>query len=405
MDSKVFVYTNSFPFGVGEQFIESEAPYWEGEWTVAPSDVSAGSARAVHVSIDRRFAVATSRRLSIKDLFFLFGNSDFWLELIRKPYLLVQYKRLRYLCIFLIMAERLIERLEEHRPERESSNFIVYTYWFSWACYAFAKYKQKTKSTFPLICRAHRVDLYRYGNPYNYMPLDKNYAEFVDQIFSISSDGAEYLSTTYGVDRAKISVSRLGTRPKSLLATRSEDEILRILSVSYMKPIKRLDKIVDAVAHLISRGVRVEWTHIGGGELDVKLKTYANDKKIKVNWLGQVSNSEVELFYENNSVDVFVNSSESEGIPVSIMEAISFGVPVVATDVGGTREIVSDIVGTLVPSGVSGELLGNKVFETWRRRIPREVIANYQNELYSVENYRSFVKGVKSFSDRDLVEA
>lgn len=40
-------------------------------------------------------------------------------------------------------------------------------------------------------------------------------------------------------------------------------------------------------------------------------------------------------FYRNNDVDVFVNLSESEGIPVSIIETISFGVPVVATDVGG----------------------------------------------------------------------
>jgi glycosyltransferase involved in cell wall biosynthesis len=38
---------------------------------------------------------------------------------------------------------------------------------------------------------------------------------------------------------------------------------------------------------------------------------------------------------------LFVNLSDSEGLPVAIMEAMSAGVPVVATDVGGTAEIVS----------------------------------------------------------------
>ena len=44
----------------------------------------------------------------------------------------------------------------------------------------------------------------------------------------------------------------------------------------------------------------------------------------------------------------FVNVSESEGIPVSIMEAASFGIPIIATDVGGTSEIVDNSNGFLI---------------------------------------------------------
>lgn len=46
--------------------------------------------------------------------------------------------------------------------------------------------------------------------------------------------------------------------------------------------------------------------------------------------------------YEKESFDLFVNVSSSEGIPVSIMEAMSFGIPCIATDVGGSGEIVID---------------------------------------------------------------
>ncbi|MDD0858820.1 glycosyltransferase [Arthrobacter alpinus] len=55
---------------------------------------------------------------------------------------------------------------------------------------------------------------------------------------------------------------------------------------------------------------------------------------------GAVANDEVLNFYRNHEISVFINVSTSEGVPVSIMEAISFDIPVVATSVGGTPEIV-----------------------------------------------------------------
>lgn len=53
-------------------------------------------------------------------------------------------------------------------------------------------------------------------------------------------------------------------------------------------------------------------------------------------------NSKILDLYAKEDFNLFVNTSSSEGLPVSIMEAMSFGIPVVATDVGGVREIVKD---------------------------------------------------------------
>ena len=60
------------------------------------------------------------------------------------------------------------------------------------------------------------------------------------------------------------------------------------------------------------------------------------------------TNEEVMEYYKNNLVDLFVNMSESEGLPVSMMEAMSFGVPVIAPDVGGIKEIVDENSGWLL---------------------------------------------------------
>ena len=72
----------------------------------------------------------------------------------------------------------------------------------------------------------------------------------------------------------------------------------------------------------------------------------------RVNWRleGHVDHAELLDYYRANRVDLFVSLSASEGLPVSIMEAISFGVPVLAVGVDGVPEIVTASTGRLVES-------------------------------------------------------
>ena len=55
-----------------------------------------------------------------------------------------------------------------------------------------------------------------------------------------------------------------------------------------------------------------------------------------------MKNSDVIELYRKEYFDCFINVSTTEGVPVSVMEAMSFGIPILATDVGGTSEIVKD---------------------------------------------------------------
>ena len=92
------------------------------------------------------------------------------------------------------------------------------------------------------------------------------------------------------------------------------------------------------------------WTHIGDGKLkkDILLQIKSLADNCSVNFKGQLSSSRIVEFYNQTPIDVFINCSISEGLPVSIMEAISFGIPVIATDVGGTKEIVTSVTGYLI---------------------------------------------------------
>ena len=67
-------------------------------------------------------------------------------------------------------------------------------------------------------------------------------------------------------------------------------------------------------------------------------------------FVGQLPPAAVLPWLTRNPVDLFCNVSDSEGLPVSLMEAASCGIPMLARDVGGNREIVDASVGCLLPA-------------------------------------------------------
>ena len=114
--------------------------------------------------------------------------------------------------------------------------------------------------------------------------------------------------------------------------------------------------------------------------------------------LGNVQNSEIQKFYSKNNVDIFINFSNSEGIPVSIMEALSYGIPVVATDVGGTSEIVTSSVGALIHSNANTEEL-SRVIENVIRRFStndaQKIHDIWKNKYSALTNYNTFIRSLE----------
>ena len=118
-----------------------------------------------------------------------------------------------------------------------------------------------------------------------------------------------------------------------------KEDCVVLVSCSNLVDVKRVHLIIRA---LMRCRPKVHWYHFGDGELREKLeaKAKALPDHVKYTFMGYRANEEVQRFYAEHSIDAFLNVSQSEGIPVSVMEAESYGIPIVATDVGGTSEIV-----------------------------------------------------------------
>jgi len=101
----------------------------------------------------------------------------------------------------------------------------------------------------------------------------------------------------------------------------------------------------------ISPDIEFHWTHIGVGPLAGELKSLVNNLPGLVGRCtitGYLTEPEWRQQFTGRPVDLFVNVSSSEGLPVSLMEAASFGVPMMATKVGGNPEIVNEVNGVLL---------------------------------------------------------
>jgi glycosyltransferase involved in cell wall biosynthesis len=121
-----------------------------------------------------------------------------------------------------------------------------------------------------------------------------------------------------------------------------------IVVVGRLAAIKRLDVFLDAMARVVRRLPQATATLVGDGPLRATLEEQARRLQLgdRVRWAG--FHADVRPWLSRSRV--YVLSSDSEGVPLALMEAMMSGLPAVATDVGDIRDLVLDGVnGFLVP--------------------------------------------------------
>ncbi len=282
----------------------------------------------------------------------------------------------------------------------KNNKVIIYSYWLSNIGMTALNIYDNVKnvnSDIHIVSRCHRFDLYDERAYLNYQPFKSEMIRRIERIFPCSEQGSDYLKRQYPEYSDKIQTSYLGVVDLFNGVLPAFDNILHIASCSNVIPVKRVDKILSALK-CIDKPVR--WTHFGDGELFDELRESVKSlpENITVDLRGRVPNFEIYSFYQNENVNLFINVSSSEGLPVSIMEAVSFGIPIIATDVGGTKEIVlNNYNGVLLNEIFSNDDLVNAInlFISMNEIEYSNYCKNsrmiYENK-FSINNYYNFCK-------------
>lgn len=145
---------------------------------------------------------------------------------------------------------------------------------------------------------------------------------------------------------------------------RNFSESFTIICPANLLPVKGHTYLLQAIADLKVRSVPCRLLLAGSGPLSSSLRRQVNalDIQDRVEFVGQLSHDALLQLYLQNMVDLLVLPSVDlgdgihEGIPVSLMETMAHGVPVIATATGSIPELISGYAGILVPQKNSAAL-------------------------------------------------
>lgn len=408
----LILITNHFPYGLAESFLEHEIDHLKkgfDQVIILCRDVSSGAVRDINngcvvyrvnpqSSIAEKLLAIT---LHIRKL------AKSWKYLREEFNSLHTHNRKITWKIFRVMLHDLTKAvITAHHVEKiirkhaAAGNVWLYSYWLTSSALATTFVHVRPSVSLRRFSRAHGGDVYEYRNDLHYLSFRQTLSRHLDHIYTISHSGKAHLEQAIGsVSLNKISVSRLGV---TRIATPLEktDPTFLLVSCSFLLPVKQVHLIIESIA-LIQK-FTLNWIHIGDGPLREELETLAakklgSKKNIQYEFMGSVSNTALLQFYASKFVDLFINTSSSEGIPVTMMEAQAFGIPIVALDVGGVKEIVSDTNGRLLPANAAPKTIANaiEVIQFLRgdayHTLRTEAFQSWQTNYNAERNFSTFV--------------
>ncbi len=277
-----------------------------------------------------------------------------------------------------------------------AGEIIYYSYWLDEGAMASAHLGQRDGRT--SISRAHGWDVYPVRHPYDYLPFRTFLANSELTVCPISNHG---MSALRGQGFSNLNLFYLGTRsPKTIKRSQTEqNQVNKILvSVSSIIDLKRVERIAQIFVQLRKSDSQWQWHHFGDGPLEGQLRQWLQTQEAENYHLhGRQLNEAVrDWLNTNHDIALFINQSTTEGLPVSMMEAMSYGIPCVGTNVGGVSEIIDHgNNGILHGVDLSVENVAHLIqaLDEDRLHAMAENAKNtWQNKFNAEKNYMAFLK-------------
>ena len=370
----MLLFTATYPFDAGAEqtFLDLETKILVDSFDkviVVPGRCSGTKLNLPEgMVVDDSYAASILRANPLSLVAKVLRSRLFYMEIYSRPDLLFYPRAILRLVKFVAGVNLTSEWMRSWFAKKSGSNPICYTYWFDHITLGVGLIKKQNPGI-RLVSRAHGYDLYEeyYYHP-PYWPCRPLSLSLLDALYIDSYAGTEYMRNKYPAFRSIYETALLGVPDPGIRSAASTDGTFRIVSCSLLDDVKRVDLLLEGVvtAARLRPNQQFEWTHIGNGVRRTELQQKAN-ASLPINARGRLPGYDgkqaLYQFYRDNPVDVFINVSATEGTPVSIMEAISCGIPVLATSVGGNTEIVSELNGLLLPKDPSAEDIGQAIIK------------------------------------------
>lgn len=240
---------------------------------------------------------------------------------------------------------------------------------------------------------------------YLYYPADKRVLARFARLIAVSSDIAREL-TEHGATPERVTTVLNGIDhrqfkrdPKAIAGARASlnlhpDQIV-IGGVGRLEPQKRFDLLLEAFAALYRRNPQLHLIIAGDGSLRQALEDQRHALGIGdgVTLTGHIT----DVTSLHHALDLFVQSSDYEGTPNAVLEAMAMETPVIATEAGGTGELVHDgIHGRIIPRGRVDKLMSAIASSLLDPAASRRMLARARQRVESELSFESRVRKVEA---------
>ncbi len=394
---KLFIFTMGYPFGIIEDFFHNELQIIQNEFEKVFFFVPPAALLEPLRKLDFNFEViAIDKSPNYIDIL----KPGFILTILKELKVISSFSALKIAAKFYLHAAAIQKQVEKVIETESPSDIYLYSYWLNESSLAISRISRK-KGVVRKFSRAHGWDIYKERHNPPYLPFRKQIAQNLDFIATISANGKKYLEETYKIDRSKISLNFLGTHAIQKENITFDNKVTKIISCSNVIPLKRVHLIVEVLSQLDHP---IHWTHIGAGkELEeiIRQSQAIFPDSTTFDFKGEIPNVQVREILAAENFDLLLNLSQFEGLPVSMMEAQSTGIPVIATNVGGVSEIIiENKTGWLLKDD---ENLVSNCREKINRYIEKDLPSKIELRKNSIENWKSKFNAIENyhvFSDK-----
>ncbi len=182
-----------------------------------------------------------------------------------------------------------------------------------------------------------------------------NHKELARKVFSLlykrcnyvlgeSIKVTDFIAANYKVDKEKVVTISNFVNPKLSIENtlkKKSSPLFRLISVCRLEPVKNIEGVLEAVKQIaIEDNIPIEYVIVGDGSLETHLKNHVNHLGIQkyVTFKGYQKNPIADLL----EADLYIINSFSEGFSNSMLEAMSLGIPVLTTNVGGAKDVITN---------------------------------------------------------------
>tara|TARA_Y100001954_G_scaffold221101_1_gene256892 strand:+ start:2253 stop:3458 length:1206 start_codon:yes stop_codon:yes gene_type:complete len=389
-ERELILFTRSFPYGHGEEFIYEEilqlSHYFKFIYIIH-LEVNEYKRKLPHNVIVKKIDVQIYKTLKVTDISLFIGmvfNNIFYF--LKNGFL----NNVSYLKKCFLKSYALNNWIKEN-IKTETSDLLFYSYWFDeWATILSILSKKRLIKEY--VSKVHGFDLYEFRRKSNKIPFRNFQLSYVSKLFFISKDGRDYFIKKYPKFHKKYFISYLGTKdynfPKYI-----PNKNLTILTISRIDANKQLNLLIEILQRVT---IGITWIHFGDGPMRAEFlkKSLLLPYNITLNYMGQTHHNLMMEKIKESNVDLLINISKHEGLPVSMMEALSLGIPVFATDVGGVREIVNSDIGILYKQNeifnLANDIENFKSSKFYKKNTRTKCRKVWKNNFESNVNYRIF---------------